>query len=101
MVCRGFSVFFNYEVLTMSDSHDIISRILDFAPHPYAIHEIKQDPRVKDMSETSISARLRESPLKERLFKRQRPGERYCEWWNKPITPEQKNEELIKKGVLF
>jgi hypothetical protein len=85
----------------MSESHDIIYRVIEFSPFPLGIHELRQDSRLQGMSECSISARLREEPLKSKLFKRQRPGQRYCEWWNKPITEEQKTEDLNSRGLLL
>ena len=85
----------------MSAREDDIFNILDFSPKPLAIFEIKMDWRMADYSECAISARLRGDYLKDKLFKRGRPGTNYDEWWTKPITEEQKIEGIRKKGLLL
>ena len=85
----------------MSQREDDIFNILDFSTRPLAIFEIKMDARMNDYSECAISARLRGENLKERTYKRKRPGTNYDEWSSRPITQEQKQEELQKNGMLL
>lgn len=82
----------------MSEIHDTILKVLTFSPQPLAVHELRKDSRLQDISENSLASRLCEPALKGKVWSRIRPGERYKEWSAKPITAQQRQEHT---GELF
>lgn len=95
----------------MSEIHDTILKVLGYAGRPLAVHEMREDSRLKLFSENNICTRMSDAELSgafidgvrvgQKVWGATRIGKHYKEWYISPITDEQKREKMNVDGFLL